>query len=53
MPHVIMRAYHEAIARKETSEFIVAVDVLFHAMHDLNDALEFVFGKVGDPEQNA
>ena len=53
VPHVIMRAYHETVAREETSEFIVAVDVLFHAMHDLNDALEFVFGKVGDPEQNA
>lgn len=48
-----MRAHHEAVAREETGEFIVAIDVLFHAMHDLDDALEFVFGKVGDPKQNA
>ena len=53
MPHVIMRAHHEAVARKETGEFIVAVDVLFHAMHDLDNALEFALRKVGNPEQNA
>ena len=53
VPHVIMRAYHETVAREETSEFIVAVDVLFHAMHDLDDALEFILRKVGNPEQNA
>ena len=53
VPHVIMRAHHEAVGREETGEFIVAIDVLFHAMHDLDDALEFVFGKVGDPKQNA
>lgn len=52
MPHVIMRTYHETVACKKTSELIVAIDMLFHAMHDLNDALEPVFRKIGYPEQN-
>ena len=38
MPHVIVRADDITAAHQITGEFIVALDVLGHAVHDLHDS---------------